>query len=64
MNLLSSLLTKVTYAAVIVDEAEGVIGVVSDWLELDSLDEWVRHDAEIVCTHTLISLIPSPTHQT
>lgn len=30
------------------DEAEGVIGVISDWLELDSLDEWVRHDAETV----------------
>ncbi|EIW83976.1 PRMT5-domain-containing protein [Coniophora puteana RWD-64-598 SS2] len=29
------------------DEAEGVIGVVSDWLTLDSSDDWVRHDSEI-----------------
>ena len=24
-------------------------GVVSNWLELDSPDDWVRHDCEIVC---------------
>jgi len=31
-----------------VDEAENTIVVLSDWLELDSQDEWVRCDAEIV----------------
>ncbi|PSR79042.1 hypothetical protein PHLCEN_2v7229 [Hermanssonia centrifuga] len=29
------------------EEAEAVIAMVSDWLELDAADEWVRHDAEI-----------------
>lgn len=23
--------------------------MISDWLELDATDDWVRHDAEIVC---------------
>lgn len=31
------------------DEAEGIIVMVSEWLELDAADDWVRHDAEIVC---------------
>jgi heme-degrading monooxygenase HmoA len=31
-----------------VDEAEGVTVMVSEWLELDATDDWVRHDAEIV----------------
>ena len=31
-----------------VDEAENVIAVVSDWLQLDSADNWVRCDSEIV----------------
>lgn len=30
------------------DEAEGVIAMISDWLELDATDDWVRHDSEIV----------------
>lgn len=30
------------------DEAENTIVVLSDWLELDSQDEWVRCDAETV----------------
>ncbi|KDQ57189.1 hypothetical protein JAAARDRAFT_35793 [Jaapia argillacea MUCL 33604] len=29
------------------DEAEGVTAIVSDWLELDANDDWVRHDAAI-----------------
>lgn len=31
-----------------IDEADGVIVMVSDWLELDAADDWVRHDSEIV----------------
>lgn len=31
-----------------VDEAENTIVMLSDWLELDSQDEWVRCDAEMV----------------
>ena len=30
------------------DEAECIIPLISDWLELDAADDWVRHDAEIV----------------
>jgi hypothetical protein len=30
------------------EEAEGVIVMISDWLELDATDSWVRHDSEIV----------------
>jgi hypothetical protein len=30
------------------EEAEGVIVMISDWLELDASDSWVRHDSEIV----------------
>ena len=30
------------------DEAEGVIAMISDWLELDATDDWVRHDSEMV----------------
>jgi protein arginine N-methyltransferase 5 len=33
------------------DEAEGVIAMISDWLELDAEDNWVRHDSEIVSVH-------------
>jgi protein arginine N-methyltransferase 5 len=32
----------------LVDEAENTIVMLSDWLELDSPDEWVRCDAETV----------------
>jgi len=31
------------------DEAEGIVAMVSEWLDLDSPDDGVRHDAEIVC---------------
>lgn len=31
-----------------IDEAEGVTAMISDWLELDAADDWIRHDAEIV----------------
>lgn len=37
-----------------VDEADGVIVMVSDWLELDAADDWVRHDSEIVSTYFYI----------
>lgn len=30
------------------EETAGVIVMVSDWLELDAVDSWVRHDSEIV----------------
>jgi hypothetical protein len=30
------------------DEAEGIIVMASSWLALDAIDDWVRHDAEIV----------------
>ncbi len=30
------------------EEANGIIGLISGWLELDALDSWVRHDSEIV----------------
>jgi hypothetical protein len=39
------------------EEAEGVIAMVSDWLELDAADSWVRHDSEIV---SLLSSSPVP----
>ncbi|KAF8962758.1 shk1 kinase-binding protein 1 [Flammula alnicola] len=35
------------------DEAEGVISMISDWLELDAADDWVRHDAEIALKQEL-----------
>ncbi|KAF8071731.1 shk1 kinase-binding protein 1 [Lyophyllum atratum] len=35
------------------DEAEGVTVMVSDWLELDATDDWVRHDAEIALQQEL-----------
>ncbi|TCD60480.1 methyltransferase protein [Steccherinum ochraceum] len=54
------------------EEAEGLIAFVSDWLELDAWDDWVRHDAETALlqelayasylgTHTAI--LPSPRHR-
>lgn len=42
---------------VVADEAEGVTVIVSDWLELDAADDWVRHDSEIVCP-LLTQLLP------
>jgi len=35
------------------EEAEGVIVMISDWLELDALDNWVRHDSEIALQQEL-----------
>ncbi|KAF8149849.1 shk1 kinase-binding protein 1 [Crassisporium funariophilum] len=35
------------------DEAEGVTAMISDWLELDAPDDWVRHDAEIALQQEL-----------
>ncbi|KIY43852.1 PRMT5-domain-containing protein [Fistulina hepatica ATCC 64428] len=35
------------------DEAQDVVGMVSDWLELDSSDDWVRTDAEIALQQEL-----------
>lgn len=37
------------------EEAEGLIAFVSDWLELDAWDDWVRHDAETVRPSSLSS---------
>jgi type II protein arginine methyltransferase len=33
---------------VAIEDAEGVVALISDWLELDAADDWVRHDSEIV----------------
>ncbi|TEB34666.1 shk1 kinase-binding protein 1 [Coprinellus micaceus] len=35
------------------DEAEGIIAMVSEWLELDSPDDGIRHDAEIALRQEL-----------
>jgi len=35
--------------------------MISEWLELDATDDWVRHDAEIVCRQPL-SLGCSPSY--
>ncbi|KAI9512048.1 PRMT5-domain-containing protein [Russula earlei] len=35
------------------EEAEGVIVLASDWLELDASDSWVRHDSEIALQQEL-----------
>ncbi|OBZ72201.1 Protein arginine N-methyltransferase 5 [Grifola frondosa] len=35
------------------DEAEGIVALVSDWLELDAADDWVRHDSEIALQQEL-----------
>ncbi|KAF9521677.1 PRMT5-domain-containing protein [Crepidotus variabilis] len=35
------------------DEAEGIVAIISEWLELDSPDDWVRHDAEIALQQEL-----------
>ncbi|KAF8573487.1 PRMT5-domain-containing protein [Ramaria rubella] len=35
------------------DESDGVIGLISDWLELDSPDHWIRHDSEIALLQEL-----------
>jgi protein arginine N-methyltransferase 5 len=38
------------------EEAEGVIVMISDWLELDASDSWVRHDSEIVSVPLRLNL--------
>ncbi|RDX42125.1 PRMT5-domain-containing protein [Lentinus brumalis] len=35
------------------DEAECIVPLISDWLELDASDDWVRHDAEIALQQEL-----------
>ncbi|KAF9468127.1 PRMT5-domain-containing protein [Collybia nuda] len=35
------------------DEAEGVTVMISEWLELDATDDWVRHDSEIALQQEL-----------
>ncbi|KAH9972795.1 PRMT5 arginine-N-methyltransferase-domain-containing protein [Lactifluus volemus] len=35
------------------EEVEGVIVMISDWLELDASDSWVRHDSEIALQQEL-----------
>lgn len=30
------------------DEAEIVVAMASDWLQLDAADDWIRHDSGIV----------------
>ncbi|KAF7330502.1 Protein arginine N-methyltransferase [Mycena venus] len=35
------------------EEAEGVTALISEWLELDAADDWVRHDAEIALQQEL-----------
>ncbi|KAI0033553.1 PRMT5 arginine-N-methyltransferase-domain-containing protein, partial [Vararia minispora EC-137] len=35
------------------DEAQGTLVVVSEWLELDAADDWVRHDSEIALLQEL-----------
>ncbi|KAI0956054.1 hypothetical protein AcV7_006562 [Taiwanofungus camphoratus] len=51
------------------DEAEGILAIVSDWLELDAPDSWVRHDSEIALLQELAyasylniqaAILPSP----
>ena len=37
------------------DEAEHVAILVSEWLELDAPDDWVRHDSEIVRPTPLVA---------
>ncbi|KAL0954806.1 hypothetical protein HGRIS_003752 [Hohenbuehelia grisea] len=55
------------------DEAEGVTVLLSDWLELDAADDWIRHDAELALhqeiayaaylnVHTVI--LPTPRNRT
>lgn len=36
-----------------IDEAEGITVMVSEWLELDAADDWVRHDAEMALQQEL-----------
>lgn len=46
-------------AFVAAEETEHLIGLASDWLELDSPDEGIRFDSELVRRHRILA--PSPT---
>ncbi|GBE88024.1 PRMT5-domain-containing protein [Sparassis latifolia] len=55
-----------------IDEAEGVVVMMSDWLELDAPDDWVRHDSEIALQQELAyasylnvhtAILPPPRHR-
>ncbi|KAJ7052637.1 PRMT5 arginine-N-methyltransferase-domain-containing protein [Mycena amicta] len=63
----SFLLDEVTITQL--DEADGVTAIISEWLELDASDDWVRHDAEIALQQELAyasylnihaAILPSP----
>ncbi|KAH9912809.1 PRMT5-domain-containing protein [Fomitopsis serialis] len=54
------------------DEAEGVVAVASEWLELDATDDWVRHDSETALLQELAyasylnitsAILPPPKHR-
>ncbi|KAF7316878.1 Protein arginine N-methyltransferase [Mycena chlorophos] len=45
------LLNEVTVTQL--DEADGATAIVSEWLELDAADDWVRHDTEIALNQEL-----------
>ncbi|KAI0661471.1 PRMT5-domain-containing protein [Cubamyces menziesii] len=55
------------------EEAECLIPLISDWLELDAADDWVRHDAEIALQQELAfasylnaqcAILPPPSNRT
>ncbi|KAH9850257.1 PRMT5-domain-containing protein [Lenzites betulinus] len=55
------------------EEAESLIPLISDWLELDASDDWVRHDAEIALHQELAyasylnapcAILPPPSNRT
>ncbi|KAI9061047.1 PRMT5-domain-containing protein [Trametes sanguinea] len=55
------------------EEADCIIPLVSDWLELDASDDWVRHDAEIALHQELAfasylnaqcAILPPPSNRT
>lgn len=54
------------------DEAESIVAMVSDWLELDAMDDWVRHDSEVALLQELAyasylniqtAILPIPRHR-
>ncbi|KAF7327615.1 Protein arginine N-methyltransferase [Mycena kentingensis (nom. inval.)] len=47
----SFLLDEVTITQL--DEADGATAIVSEWLEIDAADDWVRHDTEIALQQEL-----------
>jgi len=38
----------------VTDEAAPLLVMASDWLQLDSTDDWVRHDSEIVSSYDVL----------